>query len=118
MAGNIPAIYLLKLRLFLCTPLRRIRTTGTEAAAGRRIHRARNLSHQHFSMLPADMRICLGNGIHQKLRVGMQRFCIEILLFCNLADIPEEHHADSIRNEIDHGQIMPDEQVGKTVLLL
>ena len=86
MAGNIPAIYLLKLRLFLCTPLRRIRTTGTEAAAGRRIHRARNLSHQHFYMLPAD--------------------------------IPEEHHADSIRNEIDHGQIMPDEQVGKTVLLL
>ena len=118
MAGNIPAIYLLKLRLFLCTPLRRIRTTGTEAAAGRRIHRARNLSHQHFSMLPADMRICLGNGIHQKLRVGMQRFCIEILFFCNLADISEEHHADSIRNEIDHGQIMPDEQVGKTVLLL
>lgn len=86
MAGNIPAIYLLKLRLFLCTPLRRIRTTGTEAVAGRRIHRARNLSHQHFSMLPAA--------------------------------IPEEHHADSIRNEIDHGQIMPDEQVGKTVLLL
>ena len=81
MAGNIPAIYLLKLRLFLCTPFRRIRTTGTEAAAG-------------------------------------QRFCIEILFFCNLADIPEEHHADSIRNEIDHGQIMPDEQVGKTVLLL
>ena len=48
----------------------------------------------------------------------MQRLCIKILFFRNLADISEEHHADPVRNEIDHGQIMPDEQVGKTVLLL
>ena len=48
----------------------------------------------------------------------MHGSAVELFLGGNLAHMAQEHYADAVRNKVDDRKIMPDEEIGQTVLLL
>ena len=89
-----------------------IGAAGVEAAAGRRIERARHLALQHDAAA-----LCLRLGHRdrrqQRAAIGMARRGEQRLRVRGLDDDAEIHHRDPVGDVLHHGEIVRDEDVGE-----
>ena len=60
----------------------------------------------------------LGNGGQQSLGIGMQGMLVQIVAVGHLHQLAEVHDADAVREVLDHGQVVGDEQDGQAHFLL
>ena len=100
------------LRRFGLAALRGIGAAGVELAAGRRVGRGRNGTLQHDA-LPLDRRVRDGNGREQRLGVGVQRVGKNVVGLAVLHQVAQVHNAHRVRDMLDNGQVVGDEQVGQ-----
>ncbi len=112
-----PCAVLLERRLHLAADLLGERAAGTEAAAGRRVDRARHVARQHD---PLDVATGDRLGVRREecLRVRVQRPQEEILRGGELDDLAEIHHRDPVGDVADDGEVVRDEEIGEVELLL
>ena len=97
-------------RTLLTADLCGMGTAGVEAASGRRIDRTWDLSAKQLPLPAAQMWVRMGNRIQQKLSVRMQGTGIELLLRRDLADSPQEHHHDPVRDKVNHREVVSDKE--------
>ena len=93
------------------------RAAGAEAAARRRVDRARRLPGQGRRRARR-----LGVGLHgrgeQGRRVVVGRRLVEQVGRCDLAQAPEVHDGHPVAHVLDDGQVVRNEEDGQVVLLL
>ena len=65
---------------------------------------------------PVEVRV--GHGAHQRLRIGMHRLGEEEMAGGDLDDPAVRQNRDPVRDIVDHGQVVGDEQVGEAELFL
>ena len=101
-----------ELRHFAAAAVDHVGAAGVEAAARRRIERARDLSLQHN---PAALcpRFRHRDRGQQRAAVGMARFREQRVRRRRLDDLAEIHHGDAVGDVLDHGEIVRDEDVGQ-----
>ncbi len=89
-----------------------------EAAARRRVDRARDVALEHDALA-----LALGNGIgdrhggQERPRVRVARRGIHDVRWPDLDDLAEVHHRDAVADVLHHRQVVGDEQVGQAELL-
>ena len=105
------------LRLLRPAAARGIGAASVEEASRGRIDRAGNLALEYLPVVISSVRIRMRDRIEKELRVGMHRIEVQLLLRRDLADAAEEHDAHSVRDKIDHGQVMADEQIRQAQFL-
>ena len=93
------------------------RAARVEAAAGRRIDRARDVALQHQAVAPGP-RVRHRRRGDQRLGIGMQRPVEHGRLGADLDDPPEIHHRDPVADMLDHAKVVRDEQIGDAALVL
>ena len=97
--------------------LHRVGAAGVEAAAGRRVDRARHVA------VDSGARACLGirgsapRPAAPRYRDGAGRRTAS-RLSRELDDAAEIHHGDAVADMLDHGEVVRDEQVGQAELAL
>ena len=84
-----------------------------EPAAAGGIHRAGDLALEHHLLLAAEVGIGLGDGVQQEAGVGMEGLVIEVFLGGDLTDLTQEHHAHPVGDEVDHAEVVADEEIGQ-----
>ena len=106
-------------RLDLSADLRRVAAAGMEAAALRRVDRARDVALEH-DPLPLLRQIGIGNRHRreQRLRVGHDRPRVELLGRRQLDELPEVHHRDPVAHVADDAEIVGDEEIRQLELVL
>lgn len=77
-----------------------------EAAAGGRVNGAWKLACEEHMALGARAGVCLGYGVYEKARVGVNRLGVDFVCVAHFAQLAEEHHAHAISDEMHHGKIM------------
>ena len=88
-----------------------------EAAAFRRLQRAWDLAFQDDLLLfVVDIRN--GDGRQQRLGVGVQRLCKEVLLVRNFYNLAQIHNRDLIADVLHDAQVVGDKEVGQIHLFL
>ena len=91
---------------------RRMRTSGVEAAALGRIGGRRNISLENDAV-HLHVGIGVGDRREERLGIGMQRICKDILLCAKLYHRSKIHHADLIRQELDYRKIVRNKEICK-----
>ena len=92
---------------------------GAEPAAGRGVGRARHIALEHdLVAVTAQRRIGHGHGGQQRLRVGVGRALVDLLLVAGLHDLAEVHDRDAVTDVSHDRQVMGDEDVGEPELVL
>src|SRR5262249_6250512 len=117
-AGDLVAASLIaQRRLDLGADRQRLGTARVEAAARRRIERARHLAlEDHLLAHVVGMR---GERVvEQDLRVGMQRARVELVGGRGLEQLAEVHHADARADVLHHGQVVGDEEIAHAGAIL
>ena len=84
-----------------------------EAAAGGRIHGARNLADQHVLVFLAYGRIRLRHGLQKEAGVRVFRILIHVLGIANFAYLSKEHDAYPVGQVTHHAEVVRNEQVGQ-----
>src|SRR5215469_18343990 len=94
-----------------------IGTARVEAAARRRMDRARNIA---FEDDPLALRFRVGprHGGKQRFRIRMERCREERVLWRELDDLAEIHDSDAVADVLDHCEIMGDEEIREAPLAL
>ena len=88
-----------------------------EVAAARGVDRVREVSFDGGG-LDDLVRVELGDGLHQRLRVGMQRLLEELGGRRLLDDLAEVHDDDAPAHVADDAEVVRDEEIGQVELLL
>ena len=106
-------------RLLLRADLLRLPAARPEAAAGRRVRRARHVSLEHDPRALA----ALGRGLdrhrrEERLRVRMHRRVVDLLARPDLDDLAEVHHRDPVGDVADDREVVRDEEVREPELAL
>src|SRR5687767_9561802 len=91
--------------------------TRMEAAAGRRIDRARHVAREDDPLARAA-RVGHRDRREQRDRVGVLRVREEGLGLGELDDPAEVHHRDAVADVLDHREVVRDEEVGQPELVL
>ena len=88
------------------------RAAGAEAAARRRVDRARDVALEPDPLAPTTDRglLDVGHRRQQRLRVGVVRRGVERLPVGDLDDLAEVHHRDLGAEVPDHGEVVGDEE--------
>ena len=94
-----------------------VRTARVKLTAVGRIGGRRNISFQN-DPVSLFLRIGIGYGGEQRLRIGVHRVIEDRVLFAELDHRTQVHDADLIRNIFDDRQIVRNEEIGKFSLLL
>ena len=82
-----------------------------EAAAGGRVNRRRHVAVEHDAVALAR-RVGDGDGREQGARVGVERVGVKLGGRGDLDDAAEVHDGDAVRDVLDDGQPVRDEEVG------
>ena len=98
-----------QLRLLGPAAVEDIRAAGMKTAALGRIGRARHLAFQDDA-LPCRTRLGHRDGRQQRFRIGMHGRGEDISLWRELDDLAEIHHRHAMRDVLDNGEIVADEQ--------
>ena len=93
------------------------RAAGAEAAAGRRVDRARHVTREHDPGALAA-RDGLRVGREEGHRVRVQRPGEELVRGRDLDDAAQVHHGDAVGDVADDREVVGDEDVGEVELLL
>ncbi len=89
--------------------------TGSPLAVGR----ARQIAVQHLPLgRPRPLGIGHRHRLQQRLRVRMERMRVELVAWCALDDPAEVHHRDLVRDVLDDGEVVRDEEVGQPEVAL
>ena len=94
-----------------------IGATRVETAALRRIGGRWDITLEHDTV-HLDVGIRMRNRREKRLRIGMQGMREDILLIAELDHRAQIHNADFIRDKLDNGQVVRDEQIGQPHRLL
>src|SRR4051812_5233306 len=104
-------------RLFGAAALRRIWTARMEAASRRWIDRTRHVAGQdHAQALETGIRH--RDGREQRLGVGMLRIPEERMLVRELDNAPEVHDGDAMADVLDDREVVRDEEIRESQLVL
>ena len=99
--------------------LLRLPATSVEHAAGRRVDRAGQVTLQQD---PLALARCSGvghrHGRQQRVGVGVQRLLVEGVAVGELHDVTEIHHGDAVGDVAYYGEVVRDEDVGDSELVL
>ena len=104
-------------RCYILTLFCRMRTSGVEAAARGRISRGGDISLQYDS-IHLYVGVRLRDSREERLSVGVQRIVKDVLLVTKLDHRAEVHNADLIRDKLNYGEVVRDEEVGEVHRLL
>src|SRR5258708_22169222 len=85
------------------------RAARVEAAAGRRVHRARHVACEE-KPLALEPRIGNGRGGDERLRIRMERRLENLFLARDLDDAAEIHDRDAVADMLDDAEIVADEE--------
>lgn len=118
MTGDKAAFHGAQLRLFRAAALACIGAARVEAAAGGRVNGAWKLACEEHMALGARAGVCLGYGVYEKARIGVDRLGIDFVCVADFAQLAEEHHTHAIRNEMHHGKIMAYKKIRQPALML
>src|SRR5215470_1292192 len=97
--------------------LDRVRAAGMEVAARRRRRGIRHLARQHDA-LAARPRIRLGHRGQERRRVRVLGRGEDLLGLAELDDAADVHHRDTVTDVADDAQVVRDEEIGQSELLL
>ena len=120
MAGDVmTGRHLPQLRRFGPTAVEHVRTARVEAAAGRRLDRARHVARKDDARAP-DRRVGVGHrhGRQQRFGVGMLRIGKQRAARRELDDAAEIHHRDAMADVLDDREVVRDEEIGQAELRL
>ena len=96
-----------------------VRAARVEVAARRRVDRARHVAAEDDPLAPLlDHRVRNRHGGEQRLGVRVQRLIVEIVAGRHLHDLAEVHHGDAVGDVLDDREVVGDEQVGQSELIL
>ena len=108
-----------KFRNFRSAPFIRVRTSCAEAAAARRIDRARNVALEDDSLaLACCHRVSDRNCRNQAARIRMQTVHSQLVAVRKLNHSTQIHYDDPVRNVLYDRQVVGNEQIGKSHLIL
>ena len=114
-----PSLHLTQCRLLRPALFGRIRTSGVETAALRRIERCRKVALQKDSLL---LRFLFSGKDRsrgkQRPGIGMGGMIENLLLTSHLHNLPEIHHRHIVADEAHNAEIMGDEKIGQSHLFL
>ena len=97
----------------------RPRAPRVEPTPRRRVDRGRNVPFQDDPALRlGELRVGHRHRGHQRARVGVAWLGVEGVPLGGLDDLAQVHHRDAVRDVLDHGQVVRDEQVGQVELVL
>ena len=106
-------------RHLVLAPLFADRATCMKRATSGRIQRTGDFAGQHDALAAAlNGRVGDGNGGDQCLSIRVQRILVETIPVRQFDNAAQIHHRDSVANMPDGGEIMRDEQVCQTELVL
>lgn len=54
----------------------------------------------------------MGHGFDQSLRIGVARITKDLRPCSHLYDLAQIHHRHPVRDILDHGHVMTDEEIG------
>src|SRR5215217_1141493 len=92
---------------------------GVEVAAGGRVDRARDVAAEDDPLAALlDHRVGNRHGGQESLGIGVERFLVEGDAVRHLDDLAEVHDGDAVGDVLDDGEVVGDEEVGQTELLL
>lgn len=93
------------------------RASRSEPATRRRIYRCRDIAREYY---PLSLFLWIGDRDRgqKSLCVGMKRVLVKLLGLGYFHDLAEIHHGDAIRDVLDHGKPVRDEEIGQPELLL
>ena len=115
--GPVVGAVILEHRVDLGADRLRDRAARAEAAARRRVDRARHVAGQDDAVA-----LAAGHGLRvrgeERNRVRVQRPREELVGRRDLDDAPEVHHGDAVGDVADDGEVVGDEDVGEVELLL
>ena len=110
---------LLELGHLVCALLIRIGAAGAETAARRRVQGAGHIALQHDTLgLACRDGVCHRDGRDQAAGVGVDAVSDQLVAVGQLYHLAQIHDADAVGDVLDNAQVMGDEQVGQTHLLL
>src|SRR6185437_1765093 len=116
---QVPPAVVHQRRLDVLADVRHIAAPGMEAAAGRRIDRARHVALEDDPLPPlAQIRIGYRHRGEKGLAVGMDRPAVEILGRREFHELAEIHHGDAVAHVPNDPEIVGDEDVGQLELPL
>ena len=108
-----------ELRLLLGADRLRLPAARAEAAARRRVGRARDVALQHDPLaLAALARLLDRHRRQERLRVRMRRALVDVVLRADLDDLAEIHHRDAVGDVPHDRQVVRDEDVGQAEVAL
>ncbi|MNL22118.1 hypothetical protein D3C87_1434460 [compost metagenome] len=81
-----------------------------------RFERAWNFTGNQFPV--TARRVDIGNGLQQKLGIGVTRAGEQLLRVALLHNAAKIHDRDAIRHVANHAHVMADEQIGQPQLVL
>src|SRR6516225_1832858 len=114
---DMPSVAPSQPRLGLSANIFRIRASWMEAAARRRIKRARDLA-SGLDPLGPRTRINLRYRREQRPGVRMARIRIDLIATRQLDDFAKIHNRHALADVFDHSQVVRDEKIGKPQLFL
>src|ERR687897_2772670 len=120
-AGSLVVHYLLRVetRLVLGAVVLRPRTAVVEVAPAGRVRGRWYVSgDDHALALTLLLRVGDRDGREQRGGVGVARLAVERRLVGDLHDLAEIHHGHPVRDVLDYGEVVGDEDVGEVELLL
>src|SRR5664280_1951653 len=95
------------------------RAPRPEVTSAWRIDRARKISFEHNTLpLHLNSRIRDGHCRQQSLRIWMQRMFVNVVAFIHFDDLPQVRYKHTITDMLDHCEVMGDEKIGESQLLL
>ena len=99
-----------QLRRFMFASVRYQWATGVEATTGRWVNGRWNITDDYLALHPAVW-IRDGNRCDKGCRIGVLWFPVHGFAICALNHLAEIHDSDSIRDVLDHRQIVSDKQI-------
>src|SRR5436190_1465816 len=117
--GEVPIAVVRERRLDLHADLRHVAATRVEAAARRRVDRARDVALEDDPLaLVAQVRIRDRHGGEQRLGVRHDRPVVELLCRRELDEFAEVHHRDPVADVAHDAEVVRDEDVREVELSL
>ena len=105
------------LRRYVLTLLGSIGASCMEETSLRRICRGGNISLEHDS-LHLNIRVRLGDSREERLGIRMKGIIEDILLVTELHHRAEVHYTDLVRDELNYGEVVGDEEICEVHRLL
>ena len=111
-------LYLAQFGLFCFAAVSRYRASGMEAATGRRISGARQITFEQYAIASIKVGIRNRSRRDKSLGIGMKWFFIYFRTVAYFDYLAQIHNSDSVTDITHHIEVVGDEKIGQIELFL